>query len=41
MAEDVGLGPDTFSTDVDSGRKTVTVINVSTNREFMILSKAT
>ena len=38
-AADIGLGLDTFSTGVDGG-KTATVMNVSTSREFMILSKA-
>lgn len=36
----IGFGPDGSSTAVGSGRKTVTVMNVSTSREFMILSKA-
>lgn len=36
---DMGLSPDTFSTGVDGG-KIVTVMNVSTSREFMILSRA-
>lgn len=38
-AEDKGLGPNTSSTDIDSGGKTATVMNVSTSRELMILSK--